>query len=111
MSQRFEVLRVVGIAVVGFTVGCGLSGCGSRSASAGVQVPVSITYPKVERGDQVDDYHGTRVADPYRWLEDIDSPRTAQFVAAENAVSRPYLDVLPGRERIKALLTKLWNYE
>ncbi len=88
-----------------------LGGCGSKDANTGAQVPDSIQYPQVERGDQVDDYHGTTVADPYRWLEALDSPQTAQFVQAQNEISRPYLDALPGREKIKTLLTKLWNYE
>jgi prolyl oligopeptidase len=68
-------------------------------------------YPKVERGAVVDDYHGTRVADPYRWLEQLDSPATAQFIAAQNALSRPRLDALPGYAALRERLGALYRYE
>jgi prolyl oligopeptidase len=73
--------------------------------------PESLPYPPVTRGPTVDDYHGTRVADPYRWLEASDSPATAQFIAAENALTRPYLDALPGLGAIRARLEQLYRYE
>ena len=59
----------------------------------------------------MDDYHGTRVADPYRWLEDTASPATQQFVAAENALTRPWLDALPRLPAIRARLDQLYRYE
>ena len=68
-------------------------------------------YPEAARGDQVDDYHGTKVADPYRWLEDANSPETHAWVEAENKVTFDYLRHLPQREAIKARLTRLWDYE
>ncbi|HEY1076565.1 MAG TPA: prolyl oligopeptidase family serine peptidase [Fontimonas sp.] len=71
----------------------------------------AIEYPKTERGPVVDDYFGTRVADPYRWLEDSDSAQTAAWVAAQNAVSLPLLAALPEREKIRKRLTALWNFE
>jgi len=58
----------------------------------------------------VDDYHGTRVADPYRWLEDVDSPDTRNWVEAENRVTFAYLEQIPERERIRRRLTELWDY-
>jgi prolyl oligopeptidase len=58
----------------------------------------------------VDDYHGTKVADPYRWLEDVDSPETRNWVAAENRVTFQYLEQIPERERIRRRLTELWDY-
>src|ERR1041384_5497450 len=73
--------------------------------------PRTLVYPKTARGDVVEDYHGTQVADPYRWLEQLDSAQTAQWVAAENEVSRPYLEALPHRSWLKRRLTQLWNYE
>jgi prolyl oligopeptidase len=71
----------------------------------------SITYPAARRSDQVDDYHGTKVADPYRWLEDTDSAETHAWVEAENKLTFDYLDKIPYRQAIRDRLTKLWNYE
>src|SRR5688572_5594171 len=48
-------------------------------------------YPQARRGDTVDDYHGTKVADPYRWLEDPDAPETREWIEAENRVTESYL--------------------
>lgn len=70
-----------------------------------------ITYPQTTRGNVVDDYHGTTVADPYRWLEENESEATAQWVAAQNQVTRQFLDAIPERERFVKRLTELWNFE
>jgi len=70
----------------------------------------AITYPATTKGDVVDDYHGTKVPDPYRWMEDLDSNAVADWVAAQNAVTDPYLAALPLRARLNARLTDLWNY-
>jgi prolyl oligopeptidase len=70
-----------------------------------------IVYPAAPRTGQVDDYHGVKVADPYRWLEDLDSQQTHDWVAAENRVTAAYLDAIPEREPIRKRLTELWNYE
>lgn len=71
------------------------------------------TYPATRRVDHTDDYHGTKVADPYRWLEtDVrTSPEVAAWVAEENKVTDAYLKELPQREPMKKRLTELWNYE
>jgi len=66
---------------------------------------------ETRRGDVVDDYHGTKVADPYRWLEDPDSPETRAWVEAENAVTFAFLERIAARNRIRERLTRLWNYE
>ncbi len=68
-------------------------------------------YPPARKSDQVDDYHGTKVADPYRWLEDLDSEETRNWVEAENKLSFGFLASIPARNTIKERLTKLWNYE
>ncbi len=80
------------------------------AASAG---GTSLKYPDTKRGDQVDDYHGTKVADPYRWLEaDVrESRKVAAWVAAENKVTFAYLNSIPQRDAIKKRITDLWNYE
>jgi prolyl oligopeptidase len=68
-------------------------------------------YPVARKSDQVDDYHGMKVADPYRWLEDLDSAETRQWVEAENNLTFAYLNAIPQRAAIRERLTKLWNYE
>jgi prolyl oligopeptidase len=71
----------------------------------------AFAYPYSRQADRVDDYHGTQVADPYRWLEDPDSEDTKAWVEAQNKVTFGYLSELPRREQIKQRLTQLWNYE
>jgi prolyl oligopeptidase len=69
------------------------------------------TYPAATPGDVSSDYHGVKVSDPYRWMEDIDSPATRAWVEAEDKLSRDYLAALPGRAAIAARLKQIWNYE
>jgi prolyl oligopeptidase len=69
-----------------------------------------LRYPEAKRGEQIDDYHGTRVADPYRWLEDVDAPDTRAWIEAENAVTFDFLARIPEREAIGRRLTALWDY-
>ncbi len=75
--------------------------------------PKKLKYPDTKKGDVVDDYHGTKVADPYRWLEDDvrKSKDVADWVEAENKVTNAYLEAIPEREAIKKRITELWNYE
>jgi len=68
-------------------------------------------YPQARRGDVVDDFHGTRVADPYRWMEDLDAPETSDWIARENALTRSYLDSYPARAALATRLTELFDYE
>jgi prolyl oligopeptidase len=68
------------------------------------------TYPPAVRGTQADVYHGTSIADPYRWLEDTDSPETKAWVEAENRLTDSFLATIPERPAIKNKLTALWNY-
>jgi prolyl oligopeptidase len=72
------------------------------------QAPV---YPVTARVEVSDNFYGTKVEDPYRWLEDLGSPAVTQWVAAENSVSQPRLAAIPQRAWLKARLTQLWNYE
>lgn len=72
---------------------------------------LGLVYPSSRKDDQVDDYHGTKVADPYRWLEDPDSEETTAWVEAQNKVTFGYLGEIPAREQIKQRLTQLWDYE
>src|SRR6516165_10100543 len=80
---------------------------GSRGQEAGH----SFRYPEAPRSDAVDDYHGTRVADPYRPLEDPDAPATRAWVEAENKVTFSYLAGIPRRAAIQKRLTELWDFE
>jgi prolyl oligopeptidase len=72
----------------------------------------SLTYPETRKdGSIIDDYHGTKVADPYRWLEDDNSDETKAWVKAQNEVTFGYLKAIPQRAKIRERLEKAWNYE
>ncbi len=69
-----------------------------------------LHYPPTTKGDVVDDYHGTKIADPYRWLEDLNSADTKAWIDAQNAATLPWLESLPQRAALQKRLTELWNY-
>ncbi len=71
----------------------------------------SLPYPDAPRVDQVDDYFGTLVPDPYRWLEDVDSPQTRRWIDEQNALTESVLEMVPQRAAIRARLTEVWDYE
>ncbi len=95
--MKYSVLTCVCLAIV------------ISSVSAGEK----LKYPDAKKVDQVDELHGVKVQDPYRWLEDDvrQSKEVADWVAAENAITLAYLAAIPQREAIKKRLTELWNYE
>ncbi|SNS25739.1 prolyl oligopeptidase [Granulicella rosea] len=68
-------------------------------------------YPQARKADQIDTYFGTQVADPYRWMEDVDSAEVKEWVDAENALTQEYLAAVPQREKIHARLMELYNFE
>ena len=70
-----------------------------------------LSYPAAATGNVVSDYHGVKVPDPYRWMEDIDSPATRAWVEAEGKLSRAYLDALPKHEEFATHLKEIWNFE
>ncbi len=79
-----------------------------------VSIPAQngFRYPKPKKIDQVEDYHGTKVSDPYRWMEDAPlNDDTKAWIEEENKLTNAYLATIPEREKIKARLTELWNYE
>jgi prolyl oligopeptidase len=83
-----------------------------RNTSKGAAPPQKkLMYPEAKKVDQVDDYHGVTVADPYRWLEDLDSSDTRAWVESENKLTMGFLDQIPVRSQIRDRLTKLWNFE
>jgi len=68
-------------------------------------------YPPTRTVGQIDTYHGTKVADPYRWLEDDNSPETKAWVEAQNRLTFAWLEQIPERETLRKRLTSLWNFE
>ena len=83
-----------------------MSSCSSPSNPPAV----ALNYPPTTMGNVVEDYHGTKVADPYRWMESLDTPEVKAWITAQNAVTDPYLASLPHRKALNDRLTTLWNY-
>jgi prolyl oligopeptidase len=84
-----------------------LTGMFTSAAPAPAQ---TLQYPAARKSDVVDNYHGTRVPDPYRWLEDPDSPESRAWIEAQNRLTAAYLAEIPTRGAIRERLTTLWNY-
>jgi prolyl oligopeptidase len=107
-------MRALGILVMTIAA-AGATGAGAGAAggqtTADTRPITRLPYPVTATVDQVDDYFGTAVADPYRWLEDDNAEATKAWVQAQNAVTFDYLEQIPEREAIRARLTDLWNYE
>ncbi len=93
---------------LGFAATVTLTGTSESMASS---MQNAIIYPPAKRGDHVDDYHGIKVADPYRWMENIDSPETRAWVEAESKLAAEYLAKIPGRDEIAQRYQKLVNFE
>ncbi len=70
----------------------------------------TIKYPASKKAEVSEDYHGTKVADPYRWLENAEAEDTQAWVAAQNVLTFSYLEKIPARELLEKRLTELWNY-
>ncbi len=81
----------------------------AADALAGADKP--FEYPKARKCDQVDEYHGVTVPDPYRWLEAPDSDESRAWIDAQNKITGSYLSEIPERETFRKRLTELWNYE
>lgn len=89
----------------------GVTACDQDNSIQSKDDIVLKPYPKTEKIDQKDDYFGTTVEDPYRWLEDDLSAETKQWVTAQNEVTQDYLAQIPFRDAIHKRLENLWNYE
>ena len=87
-----------------------LAACSTMMAAGEPAAAPKARYPAATRGPVLDEYHGTQVADPYRWMESA-GPEVAAWVVAQNELSQPYLDAIPAREPLRARLTELWDYE
>ncbi len=129
LRWRAAVAGVLQLCALGLLLGCAGAQLGGREQVPGsgpggkpmrtatetaVGMPPAapaLVYPVTARVNVSDSYFGTQVEDPYRWLENLDSPTVREWVTAQNALSQPRLAVLPQRAWLKARLTQLWNYE
>jgi len=102
-------------ASAGLTLACTSSYTESTSSVQGESqsggMPKVSDYPETKTVTQQDNYHGTVVSDPYRWLEEEKSEEVSAWVESQNTLARPYLAELPSREIYKERLTALWDYE
>jgi prolyl oligopeptidase len=71
---------------------------------------MKLTYPSTQTVNQLDDYHGTPIADPYRWLEDVDSPETLDWIRRQNELTFSFLEKIPARQVLQKRLTALWDF-
>ncbi|MDW8259640.1 MAG: S9 family peptidase, partial [Gammaproteobacteria bacterium] len=78
---------------------------------ASIATAAPLSYPPTPEASVVDVYHGVAVADPFRWLEELESPAVRAWVAAQNALAQPYLERLPQRAWLRQRLEALWRYE
>ena len=104
---------IIGALSVGIVSTAGHFGKAESSVSRKSENDGKITYPETRRVEQVDEFHGVKVEDPYRWLEaDVrESSEVAEWVEAQNMVARAYLDAIPQRPAIARRLTELYDYE
>lgn len=99
-----------GLVALALVAGCASAG-DKRVTDPGPPAAGPMKYPATRTVEQVDDYHGTKVRDPYRWLEDTDSAETAAWVKAQNDLTFSFLEQCPERAKVRERLTKLWDYE
>ena len=109
MKETRRTGKIVGGAAL--AVGLAAGSCATDAPETEQTDMPKLTYPTTERGAQVDDFFGTQVADPYRWLEATDGEPVRAWVTSQNEMSRPFLDALESRGAIEQRLTALWNYE
>ena len=112
MSRAYALRRLcLVVALLTQTLTPALAQKPAAEGAPGSAASKPLAYPATKKGEQVDDYHGVKVADPYRWLEDLDTPDTKAWVEAQNRLTNAYLAEIPARQKIKERLTKLWNFE
>ena len=114
--MTLAVRRALRTASLAAAVAFSVSACGPAPAppprpASVAPAPQPLEYPSAMTIDQNDDYHGVTVNDPYRWLEDPDSPESREWIEAQNRLTFAYLDGIPAREGIRKRLEELWDYE
>ncbi|HZX41254.1 MAG TPA: prolyl oligopeptidase family serine peptidase, partial [Myxococcaceae bacterium] len=111
--MRAAILATLPLALIGCSHGAPAPGAAGTAPAAAVppDAGVALTYPVARKVDVVDNYHGTKVADPYRWLEDPSSPGYQEWIDAENALTQRFLATIPDRPALRERLTELWDYE
>jgi prolyl oligopeptidase len=92
------------------SISCSIACAATALAQVAAPAAPKLEYPPARTGDVVTDYHGTKVADPYRWMEDLNSKEVADWVAAQNKLSFGYLESLPIRKQLRSRIEELWNY-
>ncbi len=111
MRKALHLMAKIGRGAQPAAAAAALAAAGCAGARpTGLQAS-GLTYPETRRGDVVETLHGAQVADPYRWLEDLDSAETADWVARQNVVTDAYLAQIPERAAIRARLERLFDHE
>jgi prolyl oligopeptidase len=111
-SRRLILLRHRALGLATTTLALTLAGCGSSPTGPNApSLRPTVPPPKTRTVDVTDDFHGTAVADPYRWLEDANDPDVKAWITAQNATTNSYLAQIPARERLRTRLAELWNHE
>ena len=110
--KRFKVafLSLAALAFVSLSLAAPLRFAFAQKSGDGGGTGSPVKYPETKKVDVVDDYFGTKVPDPYRWLEDDNAPEVGAWVTAQNKVTFDYLDTIPYRAQIRKRLEKLLNY-
>lgn len=101
--MREKKMVIYGVLILAMSLVFVFSACKQK-------VGEKIIYPQTKKVDQVDDYFGTKVADPYRWLEDDNSEETKKWVEEQNKVTFAFLEKIPYREKIRQRLKDIYNY-
>ena len=97
--------------LVGLLVSCAEEKKEAKESIPAISTSSEIEYPVTRKGDVVDEYFGSKIPDPYRWLEDDRSDETGEWIRAQNAVTFEYLNQIPYRTKLRDRLKKLWDYE
>src|SRR5258707_10898195 len=105
-KTKFAFLTLAAMTLMAMSISTPLRRARAQGGDGGTR----LSYPETKKVDTVDTYFGTTVADPYRWMEDDNSPEVAAWVEAENKVTFGYLDMISYRPQLKDRLTKLLNY-